>query len=141
MKLFELFENKKPILDFFHALTKMNRMFNGYPQEYGFHHHHDEKEYHGTFVTRDCRGKVFKIPRVDGSATYICKCESENLLDKHVRHEQILEAVKASSPAGWSFVSMVTFKKSKDPCYAVEHSKTNGDVDINVHHDTHPSIK
>jgi len=120
-------------------MTKLNRIFAGYPQEYGFHHHHDKKEFHGTFVTRDGRGKVFKKAHADGSAVYTCEFEPENLLDKKARHEQILDAVKASSPSNWSFVSMSAFKKCKDPCYAVVHAKTPGKVDIHVYQDLPPS--
>lgn len=45
-------ESKKP-KDFFHAMTKLSRIFAGYPQEYGFHPHSNKKEFHGIFATRD----------------------------------------------------------------------------------------
>jgi len=140
-QLLELSETKKHPKDFFHALTKLSRIFAGQPQEYGFHHHHDKTKYHGTFCTRDTRGKVYKKDMPNNSAVYTCKFEKENLIDKHLRHEEILEAVKASSPQSWSFVNMSTFKKCKDPCYAVEHGKSKGDIDIHVRQDIHPAIK
>jgi len=140
LELLNLSEMKYP-KDFFHSMTKLSRIFAGYPQEYGFHHHHDKKEFHGTFCTRDCRGKVFKKQSEDNSACYTCEFEPENLLDKHTRHEQILDAVRASTPSHWNYVSMTTFKKCKDPCFTVVHSKTPGKVAIHVRHDFHPSIK
>lgn len=135
-----ILSEEKYSLDFFHSMTKLSRIFAGYPQEYGFHHG-DKKDHYGIFVTRDCRGKVFKFSNKDKSAVYTCKCDKENLIDKYERHMQILEAVKASSPPGWNFVSMKTFNKSDDPCFAVEHSLNEGDIDIFVNVDFHPSIK
>jgi len=142
MKILELLTEAKHPKDFFHAMTKLSRIFAGYPQEYGFHHHHDKKEYHGKFATTDGRGLVFKAPHADGSATYSCKFEDENLLDKDERRKQVLDAVKASAPSDWNYVSMTTFKKCKDPCFAVVHHPKNPKV-VNVHvkHDFHPSIK
>ena len=141
MKLQELFlEVEEQPKDFFHGMTLLSRIFAGYPQEYGFHHHHNKQEYHGKFATRDCRGKVYKTPKESNTATYECICNADNLMDKHDRHSQILEAVKASSPPGWNFVSLTTFNNSEDPCYAVEHSD-NDTIFIHVRHDFHASIK
>jgi hypothetical protein len=132
-------ESKK---DFFHAMTQLSRIFAGYPQEYGFHHHCDKKEYHGTFATRDGRGKVFKTQGANGSAKYACEFNEDNLLDQHDRLAQVLDAVRASTPSLWNYVAPKHYNTdSVDPNFSVTHSKTPGIIDINVSPDCHPSIK
>ena len=140
MKLSEIVNPSEHPLDFFHGLTKLSRIFAGYPQEYGFHHHCNKDEYHGTFVTKDCRGKVYKQP-YNGSAVYTCKFDDENLHDKHTRHEQVTDAVKASAPSVWNNVSHEDFKNTNEPCYCVIHGENPGDIEFHVHQDFHPSIK
>jgi len=138
-ELLQLLEHDHP-KDFFHAMTKLSRVFKGYPQEYGFHHHHDKGEFHGTFVTRDARGRVEKQEHSDGSAVYTCIFDENNLHDDLLRHEQVLDAVRASSPSHWDFLPQSTYKKCEDPCFTVVSGK-NRTVEIHVKHDFHPSIR
>jgi len=128
-------------LDFFHALTKYDRTAWSHPQDYGFHHHSDKTKFHGVFTTQDGRGKVYKEPHKDGSATYTCKFDEDNLLDKHQRLAQVLDAVKHSSPSTWDLVSPAEYKVSTEPCFIVVHGRASGTVEFHVKQDMHPSIK
>lgn len=128
--------------DFFKAMTKLDRILAGLPQEYGFHELNDG-QWRGSFCVGGSHGKVKKTK---GNITiYTCVFPQDDIQHAHRRHIDILDAVKRSAPDSWRFVSLAQLKKDKDPCYAVEtvDKDSDGDIDvvkIYVKHDEHEQL-
>lgn len=129
--------------DFFHALTKLERMQKGYAQDYGFHEL-DRDGFRGSFCVGGYQGKVKKTVHGD-VARYRCVFADDNVLHLNRRHKDIIEAVQTSAPSYWRYVSLKQLKTDPEPCYAVVavDKDRDGDidvVDIYVKHDDHESL-
>lgn len=129
--------------DFFRAMTKLDRILAGVPQEYGFHNLNDGK-WRGSFCVDGARGHVKKAKKGDVT-TYTCVFPKDSIAHPQRRHIDVVDAVKLSAPESWRYVSLAQLKNDKEPCYAIElvDHDDDGDIDViklHVKHDEHEQL-